>query len=143
MKQGSPSGANDTGPRSPPQGRTESRPTEEWFISSSDAADFGMLETVPVTDGDDEYSFEVPEEHSMKLLPLHTKVTESTLALEGAHITWRDEQAVVPFESVEPVKHDDECSTLTSVIRKSACARLAMDSLCAVGRCYTCGREHA
>ncbi len=91
-----------------------------------------MLETVPVTDGHDEYSFEAPEEHSMKLRALQTK--DAGLTREAAHITWRDEQAIVlVLESVEPVKHDDECSTPTSVVRKSACARLAMDSLCAVG----------
>ncbi len=47
-------------------------PRREWFISSSEAVDDDPLGTVPVADGDDEYSFEVPEEHSMKFPPMHT-----------------------------------------------------------------------
>ncbi len=101
-----------------------------------------MLKAVAPTDGYDEYSFEEPGEHSMKFPPMRTNDKDTRLTIRKDNITQR-EWAVVPCESAEPPKHDDECSTLTSVVRKSACARLAMESLCAVSRCYTCGREHA
>jgi hypothetical protein len=66
-------------------------PRREWFISSSEAADFGPLETVPVADGDDEYSFKVPEEHSMKFPPMHTRDKDIGLTMGEHEIILRGE----------------------------------------------------
>ncbi len=59
----------------------------------------------------------------------------------------RGEGVKIPAETVieEGGKHScpHEDSVTLVVGRKSACARLALESLCAVGRCYPCGRQEA
>ncbi len=89
-----------------------------------------------------------------KLEPVSEPVSEPVL--EGVESfsepVIRGEGVKIPAETVraetvieEGGKHacpHEESATLV-VGRKSACARLALESLCAVGRCYPRGRQEA
>ncbi len=84
-----------------------------------------------------------------KLEPVSEPVSEPVL-LEGVESfsePVRGEGVKIPAETVieEGGKHScpHEDSVTLVVGRKSACARLALESLCAVGRCYPCGRQEA
>jgi hypothetical protein len=116
----------------------------ECFVSSSDAADDGSLEPVTVADGHDGLSFEEPGEHLVKLPPLPPRDKDTRMALEGDDRNVGDElTSVLVFESAKSLIRGVECSTqsLTSVVRKCACARLALERLGAVGRRDPCRRE--
>ena len=115
-----------------------------WFVSSSDAADDGSLGPVTVAGGHDGFSFEEPGGHLMKLPSMAPRDKDTRIALEGDDRNVGDELAsVLVFESAESLIHGVECSTLSliSVVRKCACARLALESLGAVGRRDPCRRE--
>ena len=81
--------------------------------------------------------------------PISEPVSEPVL-LEGVESfsepVIRGEGVKIPAETVieEGGKHacpHEESATVVG--RKSACARLALESLCAVGRCYPRGRKEA
>jgi hypothetical protein len=111
-----------------------------WSVSSSDGADDGSLGTVVPADGDDGYSFEAPGDHSMKCPSMTPGDIVTMLTMEGDDIPVGDVCAsVLVFESGKSRIHDGVCSTPdpTSIFCKSACARLALESLGAVGRCYS------
>ena len=95
----------------------------ESFISSSEAKVLGSLKPATMTDGDEDSSLEVPEERSIEHLPVHEKE--------------------IIFPVAEPLAPDNEGYTaaISVVLCNCACARLALESRCAVGRCYTCRSE--
>lgn len=85
-----------------------------------------MLKAVAPTDGHDEYLFVAPEEPLMNVAPMD-----------------KNEPII---KTVPAPDHNSKCPTpavLSLVARKGACARLALESLCGVGRCHTCECEQA
>ena len=115
-----------------------------WSVSLSDDAGGGSLGTVVLADGDDGYSFEWPGDHSMKCPSMTPSDKDTTLTMQEGDIPVGNVCAsVLVFESVKSRIHGSECSTPdpTSIFCKCACARLALESLGAVGRRDPCGRE--
>ena len=90
-----------------------------------------------IADGDDGYSFEGSEDHSVEDPPIPLDLIEATLAMEEKHVTTCGEElAIVPAcESAKPLTPDDECSTpgLTQVIHIHARTGLILQHLRAVG----------
>jgi hypothetical protein len=91
---------------------------------------------VAFADGDNSYSFERPEEHSVEYPSMTLEAKEATLALEENRVTSSGEEfAIVPScESAKPLTHDDESSTpgLTQVVHIRARAGLIVQRLRAV-----------
>src|SRR6266478_3904485 len=115
-----------------------------WSVSLSDDAGDGSLGTVVPTDGDDGYSFEGPGDHSLKCPSMTPVDIDTTLTMGGDDIPVGDVCAsALVFESAKSRIHGGVCSTLSliSVVGKCACARLALESLGAVGRRDPCRRE--
>jgi len=111
-----------------------------WSVSLSDDAVDDSLGTVVPADGDDGYSFEAPGDHSMKCPSMTPGDIVTTLTMEEDDMPVGDEcSSVLVFEFGKSRIHGGECSTPdpTSIFCKSACARLALESLGAVGRCYS------
>jgi len=77
-----------------------------------------------ITDGDDDDRLEAPFEPVMEETSKH--------------------EEVLILEPTEAIAHDDEgltAAAISIVLCNRACARLALESCCGVGRCDTCGRE--
>jgi hypothetical protein len=83
-----------------------------------------------------------------KLGPVSEPVSEPVLeGVESFSEPVRGEGVKIPAETVIEEGGKHACpykESATSVVgRKSACARLTLESLCAVGRCYPRGRQEA
>ncbi len=92
---------------------------------------------MPAADGDDGYSFEASEEHSVEYPPIPLEVKEATLTLEESRVLTSGEEfaIVLACKSAKPLTPEDECSTppgLTQVVHIHARTGLILQRLRAV-----------
>jgi hypothetical protein len=92
---------------------------------------------VPVADGDNGYSFEGSEGHSVEYPPIPLEAKETTLTMEENRVTTSGEELAIvnACVSAKPLTPDDGCSTppgLTQVVHIHARTGLILQRLRAV-----------